>query len=207
MSRACQIAAGMVEAFDKARPHRIAADRKDNGDGRGCRLQRERRRSGGRNNHVHLTANQIGRQRRKAVILLVGPDVLDFHIAAFDKFRLAETFQERRDHGCIIARRRTAEQTDHRNRLLRSCSKRPCDYRSTKRCDEIAPPHVRYPISDSPAVQAGTMEVLAEVCSRSVATEMGRRRYVRSAPDSDRSHATLVTKRTLLLDLGRTFTG
>jgi hypothetical protein len=112
-------------------------------------------------------------QRRKAVILLVGPDVLDFYIAAFDESRLAETFQERRDHGCIIARRRTAEQTDHRHRLLRSCSKRPCDYRSTKRCDEIAPPHVRYPISDSLAVQAGTMEVLAEVRSRSVATRNG----------------------------------
>jgi hypothetical protein len=32
---------------------------------------------------------------------------------------------------------------------------------------------VRYPISDSLAVQAGTMEVLAEVRSRSVATRNG----------------------------------
>ena len=61
---------------------------KDDGDRRGCRLGRERAGgTAGRGDHGHLTANQIGRQRRQSIQLIVGPAVFDRYVLALDDSR------------------------------------------------------------------------------------------------------------------------
>jgi hypothetical protein len=47
-------------------------------------------------NHRHAAANQIGRQFRQAIILIVGPAVLDGNVLALDEARL---------HSALIAQR------------------------------------------------------------------------------------------------------
>src|SRR5260370_3849786 len=85
MGSTCEIAARPAQAVDKSGTHRVATDCKNYRYGRGCGLQRKRRRSGGRYDQVNLTTNQIGRQRRQAVISFVGPDILDLHLLALHK--------------------------------------------------------------------------------------------------------------------------
>ena len=63
VGRACKIPAGSVQAIDKSCPYGVTTDCEDNRYRRRCRFQRKRGRRGGRNNHLHLTTDQIGRQR------------------------------------------------------------------------------------------------------------------------------------------------
>jgi hypothetical protein len=43
----------------------------------------------------HLSANQIGQQRRQAIVLALQPVVLDRHVPAFDVAGFVETFRAR----------------------------------------------------------------------------------------------------------------
>jgi len=47
-------------------------------------LGRERSRSGGRGDYVHLAPNEIGCKCRQAIILPFRPAIFDRHVAAFD---------------------------------------------------------------------------------------------------------------------------
>src|SRR5205823_12591543 len=131
-----------VEPVNEPRSFRVAADRKDNWYRRRRGFQRQCRWSGSRNNHVHLTADQLSRQCRQSVILLVGPEILDPDVPALDKAGFAEALPECCDHRLIAARRRAAEQTDHRHRrLLRTRRERRARDRATEQHDEFAAPH------------------------------------------------------------------
>ena len=102
-------------------------DHEDDGDRRGRRLGRERRRgTSGRGDHGDLPANQIGRQRRQSIQLILGPAVFDRHVLALDiagvlqaLAKSAQTVRER-------VRRCGVEEPDHRHRrLLRARRERP----------------------------------------------------------------------------------
>ena len=75
------VAARPVEAGDKASFDRVAADREDDRNRRGRRLGRERRSgAAGRDDHGHLAANQIGRQRRQPIVSALRPAIFDRHV-------------------------------------------------------------------------------------------------------------------------------
>src|SRR5207248_11070962 len=103
---ACKIAARSTEAGDEAGLERICAPHKDNRNARGRSL---RRLGGGvapgRDNHAYLAANEIGRQRRQAIILTLRPAMLDRHVAAIAIASFVETLMEGGKHSCRIAAR------------------------------------------------------------------------------------------------------
>src|SRR6516225_2393907 len=64
---------------------RIARCREDDGYRGGCRFGSERcRMATGCGNHGHLSANQIGRQCRQSIVLVLRPAILDRDVVAFD---------------------------------------------------------------------------------------------------------------------------
>jgi hypothetical protein len=88
---ACQVAARPGEAGHKTEPDRVFAYDEDDGDRRGCRLGRERHSGASvRGDHHDLPANQLGRQRRQPVKLVLGPAVFNRHVLALD---IAGVFQ------------------------------------------------------------------------------------------------------------------
>ena len=72
-----QIATWPGDAGDKIKPDRVVGDYEDGGDRRGCCLGREY--SGGTRcrDHGDLSANQIGRQLRQSIGLILGEAVYD----------------------------------------------------------------------------------------------------------------------------------
>jgi hypothetical protein len=83
-----QIAARPSEARDKAHPDWIFGDREDDRDRR-RRLGRSLRcGTSARGDHSDSPANQIGRQRRQPIDLIVGPAVFDSYVLALDKARV-----------------------------------------------------------------------------------------------------------------------
>ena len=96
VGHAGDIAARSVEAGDKSSRDRISSDLEYDGNRRGRRLCRKRRRrTTGRSNHGHLTANQIGRQCRQSIILAVRPAVFDRDVSALDIAGFAQALAKR----------------------------------------------------------------------------------------------------------------
>src|SRR5262249_36490885 len=91
-----EIATRSVKAGDKSVPDRVASRQEDDWDGRGRRLCGQ---SGdnvaARCNHVHLTADQIGRKRWEPIVLTIGPAVFDCYSLALNVARFIETKAER----------------------------------------------------------------------------------------------------------------
>ena len=87
----CQIAFRSGEAGDKTVLHRVVANTEDDRDRRGCRFGRQRRsHTLGYCDHGDLPANQIGRQLRQPMDLILGPAVQDRNVLALD---IAGVFQ------------------------------------------------------------------------------------------------------------------
>jgi len=79
------VAARPVEAGDQADLHGVGANAEDNGNRRCRRLGRERRGGAARcHDDSHALANQLGRQRRQAIILALRPAIFDRDILTFD---------------------------------------------------------------------------------------------------------------------------
>ena len=96
----------------------------------------------GRGNHGHLTANQIGRQRRQSIVLVLRPAIFDRHVPALDIAGFAQALAERAHTVRVPVRRCAAEEPDHRHRrLLRARRERPRRRRAAEQRDELAPPH------------------------------------------------------------------
>ena len=97
-------------------------------------------------NHGDATADEIGHQRRQAIILALQPVVLDHHVLVLNVAGFVEAFAEgsARARG-ILGRPGTDEADDRHRRLLRARCDRPRDGRATGKRDELAPPHVRSP--------------------------------------------------------------
>ena len=78
----CQIAARPRKARDKIKPDRVFGDRKEAGNRRGCRFDRECRRGTCGRDHGDLSANEIGRQCRQSIDLIFGETVFDRYVLA-----------------------------------------------------------------------------------------------------------------------------
>src|SRR5262249_42845029 len=111
---ACHVAAGSREAADKAKPNRVLADGEHDRNPRCRRFGRLRGRGAGRVDHGDLSADQIGQQRRQAIILALKPVILHRHILALDVAGFVEAFTKR---GCIARvgfGRPVSDKCDHR---------------------------------------------------------------------------------------------
>ena len=75
----------------------------------------------GRVDDRHLAANQIGRQRRQAIILTLRPAVFDADIAVFDIAGVVQALAERRQIVRSRPGRIAVEEPDHRQR--RCCAR------------------------------------------------------------------------------------
>ena len=77
-------------------------------------------------NHRDPTGDQLGRERRQAVELIVRPAVFNGEVPALDETGRTEPLTEALDIGRKTVGRGRAEKSDRgRRRLLRACHKRP----------------------------------------------------------------------------------
>src|SRR5262252_8798384 len=137
-AHAGHIAIWSAEASDEPELDRIAADAKNNRDRRGRRLDLHRRNVVARVDHGHWLADEIGGQRRQAVILVFSVLVVDRDVAALDKAYAAKALAKPSLHLRGSRTRAAAQIPHHRHRgLLRLRRDRPrC--RATEQRDEIA---------------------------------------------------------------------
>ena len=96
LGHARDVAARPAKAGDKTEFNWICGHLKNDRDGRRRRLRRKRRRRAGRDNHAHLTTNQIGGQRRQAIVVILGETVFDRYVLAIDVARFLQPLPERR---------------------------------------------------------------------------------------------------------------
>ena len=90
----------------------------------------------------HLSANEIGCQRRQPIVMSFGPAVFDRHIVALDIAGFLKPLAERGHHGRMRFRRRGVEKSNHRHRrLLRVRRPRPDGHTTAYQRDELASPH------------------------------------------------------------------
>src|SRR5262245_58560499 len=135
------VAAWPGKAGDQAMRDRVSANAKGDRDPCGRSFGRKRRRIANRSDNGDATADEVGHERRQAVVLAGKPVVLDRHVLALDVARFAKAFTKR---GCMAygtIERSTAEKADHgHRRLLRARRERPRSGRTAaKQDDEIAP--------------------------------------------------------------------
>src|SRR5262249_4369275 len=97
---------------------RGSANAKGDRDPCGRSFGRKRRRIANRSDNGDATADEVGHERRQAVVLAGKPVVLDRHVLALDVARFAKAFTKR---GCMAygtIERSTAEKPHHRHRRL-----------------------------------------------------------------------------------------
>src|SRR5262249_45759107 len=142
-AHASNIAPRPIHADDEAEFHRIGTDREHNGYARSRGFGGER--GGGRTargDHRDPTGNQLGRECRQAVELIVRPVVFNGDVPALDETGRTEALTEALDIGRITVSRGRAEKPDRgRRRLLRACPEWPRRGRAAEKRDEIGPPH------------------------------------------------------------------
>src|SRR5262249_20445013 len=136
-----QVAARPSEARDKTKPDRVIADTEDDRNCRGCSFGRQCGHVAYRGDHSHLSANQIGHQRRQAIVVALQPVVLDCHVLALDGAGFVESFTECGDIARVGIGRPVSDKPDYRHsRLLRARRERPSGCAAEKR-NELAPRH------------------------------------------------------------------
>jgi hypothetical protein len=86
-------------------------------------------------------AHQVGRQRRQAIGTVVSPAIFDRHVLTVAKTGLPKALAKGLKLCRVFVRRRRAEESDRRHRLLRSCRERRC-HRAAESYNEIAPLHI-----------------------------------------------------------------
>ena len=93
------VAAGSGEAVDNTEPDRVAAHRKDHGHGRGhYRLGRDcGGGAAGRDENVHLSANQIGSQRLQPIMVTFRKAKFDRYVSALCIADFVQAFAESGD--------------------------------------------------------------------------------------------------------------
>jgi len=139
---ACQIAARPGKAGDKTQLDRVFAADENDGDRRGCGLDRECSRSGG-GDHSNTATNEIGRQRWQSIGLIVGPAIFDRDVLAIDKARLLQALVECAQLIAGRMNRCGVEEPHHRHRrLLRARHERACSCGTDEQRHEPAASHV-----------------------------------------------------------------
>jgi hypothetical protein len=140
------VAARPVEAGDETCRHRIETHDKHDRDGRSRRLGGHRGRRRCSDDEGYRAANQLGRQRRHAIVLAIGKAVLDRDVLTLRIPRLIQAAPEHGDvRGRLCQPHRSEEADDRRRRMLRARSKRPGDGRAAEERYELASPHDEHP--------------------------------------------------------------
>src|SRR5262249_9559943 len=126
----CDVPAGSIETGDKPKLDGIGPSLEHDRNRRGRSPGRERGDDCWCCDHGHLTADQVGRQRRQSVILAFRPAVLDCHVLPLDIAGFLETFTEGGHQERVSPGRSAAEESDHRLRRLlrapRTATRPPC---------------------------------------------------------------------------------
>src|SRR5262245_53724090 len=138
---ASRIAARPSKASDKTKLDGVFSNAEDDRDPCCRGFGRKRRCSAGRGDHCNLSADQIGHQRREAIVLTIQIVVLDRYVLTFDVAGLVEAFAKRGRIACVRIGRPVSDKPNHRERwLLRAYGLRQrC--RATDQHDELASPH------------------------------------------------------------------
>jgi hypothetical protein len=133
------------------------ADAEDDRNRRCCGFGSERGPLSRRDDHGHLSTDQVSHQYRQAIVLAFQPVVLDRHVLALDVTGFVEAFPEcgRKAHGGI--RRSLSDKPDYRERGLRARHKRPRNDRTTHKAEKFPSPHRHAP--DNRPTQTITSEV------------------------------------------------
>src|SRR5262245_2997844 len=106
--------------------HRIFDDAKYDGGRRGRSFGCKRSSSEGRGDHGHAAADEIGHDRRHAIVLAIKQMVLHHHVLALDIAGLVKAFTERSGWARGSLGRPAGDKTDDRDRrLLRARRERP----------------------------------------------------------------------------------
>src|SRR5262245_48083841 len=112
---------------------------------RGRSFGRKRRRIANRSDNADATADEVGHERRQAVVLAAEPAVLDGHVLALYVAGFGEAFTERACMAGGAIERPTADKADHRHCLLlrarREWPRRRC---AADERHELAPLHRCY---------------------------------------------------------------
>src|SRR5215471_15926647 len=114
------------------------------GDRCGRRLGREcgRRRTG--RDHGHLTTNQVGRQCRQPVILILGEAIFKRDVLTLDEACFSQAPADVGHEVWVVAGRPGTEEPDHRHRrLLCTRRERPRGNRTAEQRDERTALHLR----------------------------------------------------------------
>src|SRR5262245_27041226 len=122
---------------------RVLAKAKDDRDRRGRSFGRKRGRIASRSDNGDATADEVGHERRQAVVLAAEPVVLDDHVLTLYVARFAEAFAKRGCIACGTIDRSTADQANHWSRLLlRARRERPRRRAAEQRDERAAAAHV-----------------------------------------------------------------
>ena len=170
--------------------HKTGTDRiadRDHHNRNVCRvlLHRQRCRRARRDNHVHFGRNQLGNQRREAVVLSVGPEIFDRNVAAFLVAGVTQALAKRVKEIGFQRRGRVAHVADKGSFLLRARGERPGGGRSTHQGNELPPSHYtpRLRYASPIASRQAAPETRVSISFRSNAKSMGLVRSA-SAPPS-----------------------
>ena len=122
-----EVAARPVQAGDKPQLDGIRHGQEDNRNGRGRCFCSQRGKGGAASgDHGRPTVNQVLRQPRQAVILIVGPAILDRHVPALHVTPFIQAEMERAHEVVeLVARGRIEETNDRHPGLLRARHERP----------------------------------------------------------------------------------
>jgi hypothetical protein len=132
----------VCEAGDDASTEGIATGRHHDRN-RSCGiLGRQDRRRAPRQDHVHIQANQLGRQVRQTLQPFVGRSVFDREVLPLDVPAFMQTLSKCVEVGSILCRKEWHENSDpiHLSRLLRSGGERRGEHGSQAK-DEGAAVH------------------------------------------------------------------
>src|SRR5262249_40532064 len=131
------------EAGDEAELDWVVANRsKHDWDGRGRALGRERRSgTSARDDHGDAASDEVSRQLRQLIRLIVGEAVFNREVLALNIARRPQPLAKSAQHIAVRIRRLAVKEPDHRHRrLLRARRERPRGRAADKR-DELAPLH------------------------------------------------------------------
>src|SRR5262245_37332198 len=136
----CQVTTRPGEAGDETKSDRVFRDPEDDGDRRGCRLGRQwRRNTSGRDNHGDLPPNQLGRQLRQPIKLILAPTIYDRYVIALDIAGVLEALAKSAQTVLDSLRRSVIKEADHRHRrLLRARREWKGCRRAAEKGDELA---------------------------------------------------------------------
>ena len=146
-------------------PDRISTEAKRDRDRRGRSFGCKRGRIPSRSDNCNATADEVGHERRQAIVLAAEPVVLDDHVLALNVAGFAEAFSERGRMSSGAIERPTADEAYHRHRrLLCARRERPRSGRAAEDCDELPPPH-----GTDPGEPKRYVEILPDLAQKCVA--------------------------------------